>query len=138
MNRSSFQEISKIRVKEASALLNASHYPGAYYLMGYAVECALKACVARQVKQYDFPDKNLAIKAFTHDLEKLIRVAGLAPDFEMDRKTNQILDLNWAVVKDWSEAARYELGITEAEARDLYSACTARKNGILSWIRKRW
>lgn len=138
MNRSSFQEISKIRAKEASTLLNAGHYSGAYYLVGYAVECALKACVARQVKQYDFPDKKLATEAFTHNLEKLIKIAGIDPDFEKDRKANPTLDLNWAVVKDWSETTRYELGITEAQARDLYSACTARKNGILSWIRKRW
>jgi hypothetical protein len=101
------------------------------------VECALKACVAKQVKRYDFPDKKLANEAFTHNLEQLVRVAGLASEFENDRKARAALDLNWAVVKDWSESTRYEIGITEAQARDLYSACTGR-NGILPWIRKRW
>jgi HEPN domain-containing protein len=137
MNRKSFQEISKIRAREALELLDAGHYPGAYYLVGYAVECALKACVSKQVKRYDFPDKRLATEAFTHDLEKLVRVAGLAPKFEQDRQANSDLELNWAVVKDWSESSRYELGITEAQARDLYSACTGR-NGVLEWISKRW
>ena len=28
-------------------LLDAGRYPAAYYLVGYAVECGLKACVAK-------------------------------------------------------------------------------------------
>ncbi len=137
MNRNSFQQISRIRTREARVLLDAGYYPGAYYLIGYAVECALKACVSKQVKRYDFPDKKLANEAFTHDLEKLVRIAGLAPDFKRERRTNLDLDLNWAVVKDWSESIRYEISVSEAQARDLYSACTGR-NGILPWIKKRW
>jgi hypothetical protein len=89
------------------------------------------------VKRHDFPDKKLANEAFTHDLEKLVRVAGLAKDFERDRRTNSDLELNWAVVKDWSESSRYDLSITEVQARDLYLACTGR-NGVLPWVRKRW
>ncbi len=38
-----FQSFSRIRVNEAKALLHLKHYSGAYYLAGYAVECALKA-----------------------------------------------------------------------------------------------
>ena len=137
MTRENFHKVSSLRVQEALTLLRAGHYPGAYYLIGYAVECALKACVAKQVKQYDFPDKKLANEAFTHDLEKLIRVAGLSPDFESDRKKDPALELNWAIVKDWSETVRYEVDITEFQARDLYSACTGR-NGVLPWVKKRW
>lgn len=137
MTRENFHKVSGLRVQEALTLLEAGHYPGAYYLIGYAVECALKACVAKQVKQYDFPDKKLANEAFTHDLEKLIRVSGLSPDFESDRKQDPELELNWAIVKDWSETVRYEVDITELQARDLYSACTGR-NGVLPWVKKRW
>ena len=138
MNRADFQRIAKTRVDEAKALLDCGHDPGAFYLMGYAVECALKACVAIQVKQYDFPDKRVANEAFTHDLEKLVKVAGLGPDFEQDRKADPALDLNWAVVKDWDESARYDMGITSAQARDLFSACVEQRSGILTWVKKRW
>lgn len=103
--------------------------------MGYAVECALKACVAKQVKRYDFSDKKVANEAFTHDLEKLVKVAGLGPDFEKDRKADPALHLNWAVVKDWNESSRYDIGITAAQARDLFSACTERQSGILTWVK---
>jgi HEPN domain-containing protein len=138
MNRSEFQKISCVREEEALTLLNAGHYRGAYYLVGYAVECALKACVAKQVKQYDFPDKKLANEAFIHDLEKLVRVAGLAPVFEKERQANRALESNWAIVKDWSENSRYELNITEVTARDLCMACIEPDDGILPWIKRRW
>lgn len=127
-----------MRIGEAKDLLDGGHYPGAYYLLGYAVECALKACGAKQVKRHDFPDRKVAAEAFTHDLEKLVKVAGLGPDFEKDRKANSVLDLNWAVVKDWNESSRYDIGITAGQAHDLFSACTQRRSGILAWVKKRW
>jgi HEPN domain-containing protein len=47
VNRNGLQDLSKVRLKEATALLNLRMYDGAYYLAGYAVECALKACIAK-------------------------------------------------------------------------------------------
>jgi hypothetical protein len=43
MDRRKFQEAAKIRKKDAQALIRSKQYPGAYYLAGYAIECALKA-----------------------------------------------------------------------------------------------
>ena len=137
MNRDSFREISRLRQKEAQALLKTGHYPGAYYLAGYAVECALKACIARQTRRNDFPDKKFAEKAWTHDLEQLVRAAGLAPELEKAKKDGAF-ELNWAMVKDWSESSRYESKISRDQAKNFYSACVSRKHGILSWIKKRW
>jgi hypothetical protein len=138
MTRDNLQEISKQRRRESAALLRAGLYPGAYYLAGYSIECALKACVARQTKKYEFPDKRLANECWTHDLKKLVQLAGVWQDLERDMKTNSALQLNWTIVKDWSEDTRYDRTITRAQAKDLYSACTTRRNGILPWIRKRW
>jgi HEPN domain-containing protein len=138
MNRIELQQLSRIRRREAAALLHAKLYPGAYYLIGYAVECALKACIARQTRRHDFPDKELVKKVFVHDLETLLRLAALGPDLEKDMKANKALELNWAVVKDWKESSRYIGAVSYADARDLYSACTGRKNGILPCIRVRW
>ena len=137
MNRTKFQELTKIRVQEANTLLNAGQYPGAYYLVGYAIECALKACISKQVKQYDFPDRKLANEAHTHELEKLVGLAGLKQDFEQDRQNNPNLNLNWTIMKDWKETSRYDSEITSQQALDLYSACIG-PNGVLPWIKKRW
>lgn len=137
MNRALFQKISELRLREARTLLKNKCYSGAYYLIGYAVECAFKACIAKQVKEYDFPDKKVATEAFTHDLEKLSRLAGLATEFEKAKKSDKKLELNWAVVKDWSEESRYESGISRPQADDIMSACIG-KHGVLLWIKKRW
>jgi HEPN domain-containing protein len=138
MNRDALQRVSVQRRREAAALLRAGFYPGAYYLVGYAVECALKACIAKQTARYDFPNKRLAQQAWTHNLEELIGLAGLGPDLLRDRKASPKLSINWAITKDWDEGSRYDVTITRAQARDLYSACTARQNGVLTWIRQRW
>lgn len=138
MNRILFQKLSSVRVREARSLLEAGHYPGAYYLIGYAVECALKACISKKIKRHDFPDKKLVNEAHTHQLEKLVGIAELSLDFERDRKKNEELEQNWAVVTRWNESLRYVLSITSQEAIDLFSACTGKPNGILPWIRKRW
>src|SRR5206468_5045876 len=99
---------------------------------------AFKACIAKQTRRYDFPNKQIAPKVFIHDLQTLARLAGVEADLGRDTKANPALQLNWAVVKDWSEETRYDIGITRAQARDLYSACTTRRAGILPWIRQRW
>jgi HEPN domain-containing protein len=46
MHRNDLMRLSRLRIREARVLLEAGEFPGAYYLAGYAVECALKACVA--------------------------------------------------------------------------------------------
>jgi len=138
MNRLVLQELSKIRRKEAGALLKAKHYSGAYYLLGYSIECALKARIAKQTNKHDFPNKDLANKAYVHNLEQLIKLAGLENDLDNDIKANRTLEVNWAVVKDWKESSRYICSITPADAKDFYSACTSRTNGILSWIQEKW
>jgi len=127
-----------LRRKEAAVLLKAKQHAGAYYLLGYSVECALKASIAKQTNKYDFPNKDIATKAHVHNLEALLKLSGLEPDLEKDMRTNRTLQVNWAVVKDWKESSRYSSNISPGDARDLYSACTSRTNGILSWIKAKW
>ena len=100
MNRKNFQSIARLRRSEAASLLKTRYYAGAYYLIGYAVECGLMTCIAKQTKRHDFPDKSLVKQVFTHDLEKLVKLSGLATTLETDLKANKNLELNWAIVKD--------------------------------------
>jgi hypothetical protein len=57
MNRNDFQQLADVRIDEALALLGQGKFDGAYYLAGYAVECGLKACIARLTSQDDYPPK---------------------------------------------------------------------------------
>lgn len=136
MNKNDLITLAGIRVKEAKALLSAGHYDGAYYLAGYAMECAIKACIAGKIRSNVVPDKNFAQNFYHHDLEKLLRTAGLWSQFDADLKTKPALAVNWAVVKDWNESSRYGHGRSKAQAVDLVNAIVARKVGILGWVKK--
>jgi len=69
MNRSDFKKLAKVRLKDAQALLEKGCYSGAYYLAGYAVECGLKACIAKQTREFDFPpDRKVIDAVYIHDL----------------------------------------------------------------------
>ncbi len=68
-------------------MLDNGLYEGAYYLAGYAVECAIKACIAKQTKRYDFPpDRRTVDKIYSHDLEDLIGLAELRNDLTNEQK----------------------------------------------------
>jgi HEPN domain-containing protein len=138
MNRADLQALSRLRRREARALLRSGLAAGSYYLTGYAVECALKACIAAETKRFDFPDKRRAVDSYTHDLSVLLRMAGLQLKLDEAVKTNHVLDRNWAVVKDWKETSRYDRTIGMNKARALYKSATARRNGVLAWLRPHW
>ena len=137
MNRSDFQKLSELRLKEAKALLAAGFPKGAYYLAGYSVECALKACIAKKTQQHDFPDKKLAEKSYTHDVEKLVDAAGLSDLLKSALVLDEGLKLNWEAVREWSEQSRYEMRSAQ-DATTLLSATADRQGGVLPWIQRHW
>lgn len=47
MDRTQLQQLAELRLRDADALLAARQWAAAYYLLGYCIECALKACVAK-------------------------------------------------------------------------------------------
>ncbi len=138
MHRSDFQRLATTRVTDAKALLAAGQHQGAYYIAGYAIECALKACLCKQFKLYDFPDKRLVTDSYTHNLDDLVRLAGLRPALAANIQAHAAFESNWAVVKDWSEHERYNTTRTQLEARDYLSAVIARKQGVLAWLKQHW
>jgi HEPN domain-containing protein len=138
MNKADLENLVEIRVSEARTLLESEKYEGAYYLIGYAVECALKACIAKQVNQFDFPNKQLANQSHTHKLNELLGVAGLKQKLAENEDQNTDFKINWAVVKDWSEVSRYECTIEATKAEDLFNAATDENSGILAWLKTFW
>jgi HEPN domain-containing protein len=138
MNRSDLQALTEIRIAEAKALLDARMPEGAYYLAGYAVECAVKACIAKLTKEHDFPDKELASQIYTHKIKQLVKAAGLEPEWKKEIKANKEFRDNWQVVKDWSEEVRYSSRVSPKLALDLYNAITDSKAGVLEWLKKWW
>ena len=70
MNKNDLESLSAIRFNEAKCLLDNGFYHGAYYLCGYSVECALKACIAKTFQQHEFPNKKIVMDSYTHDLSQ--------------------------------------------------------------------
>ncbi len=138
MNRYDLRELARQRVREARQLLRTRAPSGAYYLAGYAVECGLKACIARRTQRYEFPSRHTVNESHTHDLEKLLRLAGLERALAQDTRTRAALGLNWDTVKDWTAQTRYDVAIDMRRARDLYRAITGRRDGVLPWVRRYW
>jgi HEPN domain-containing protein len=137
VNRADLQKIAEERIGEAEILLNAGKWSGAYYLSGYAVECALKACIAKLTKSEDFPDRKFVQDSWTHDIMGLVNTAGLQAVWQADCSADPELSGRWKTVRDWKESSRYQFK-TEAQAKDLYEAITNPTHGVLPWIKRHW
>jgi len=133
--RRDFQRLADLRAGESAALAKAGKQQGAYYLGGFAIECALKACVAKQTRRHDFPDKRHANQVFTHDLEDLLKLARLDSPLGKDLKAKPELAKNWGVVRGWNGGSRYET--SGLKGKDMVVAVNS-VDGILEWIKLRW
>ncbi len=126
------------RLGDAQVLVKNKRFAGAYYLAGYAVECALKARIAKRTKQHDFPPKpNEVREIYTHDLKRLVSLAKLDEVFNQLAKQERAFERHWAVVQDWNEESRYEVR-GEKKAKDILKAVSDPAHGVFQCIRRRW
>ena len=138
MNRAAWQQLASERVKDAKALLKIKRWAAAYYLAGYAVECGLKSCIIVYLMTTDdFPDKRFSEQCWTHDLERLVALAGLGAVLATDLAADPDFTKNWGIVVGWSEASRYVL-TPKAEAKAMVKAVADSKHGMMSWIKHHW
>lgn len=98
MNRADLQILAGERLADPELLYANGRFGAAYYLAGYAVECALKACIAKLTKAEDFPIKNSTNTVYIHDLRKLAAVAGVEAAIAQLAKNDQAFETNWALV----------------------------------------
>src|SRR5262249_22115424 len=131
------------RIKDAKALLDGGRWAFAYYVAGYAIECALKSCVlARMIHTgWVFQEKIKGDECRTHEFGKLIDLAGLKDELNTrlaaSAKAGHVFIKHWAVVTQWKETSRYE-SKTEPGARALYEAITHDPEGVFRWIQNYW
>ena len=138
MNRAAWQKLAFERVKDAKGLLQIKRWSAAYYLAGYAVECGLKSCIiAYLMRTDDFPDKRFSEQCWTHDLQKLVALAGLGAALAADLAADADFARNWDNVSKWNESSRYDL-TPKTKAERMVAAVADSKHGVLSWIKSRW
>jgi hypothetical protein len=118
-------------------LFRAKEFSGAYYIVGYAVECALKACIAKQYKRHDFPDKKIVNDSYTHDLKKLAAIAKI-DEARLERSnSDDIFQKNWDLITRWSEESRYRT-TGKTDCKLLLDAIMEKDHGIMPWLKKYW
>jgi HEPN domain-containing protein len=136
--RAEFQEMAEQRLEEAKFLLDQAKWNGAYYLAGYAVELALKACIIKMLLNKDaFPEKDFSRNCYTHSVERLVGLADLETARITATDADPDLLANWSLARDWSEEKRYHR-IDRTEAEELYTAIADRAHGVLPWIKTHW
>lgn len=131
------QSLSRIRLREARALLGLGLNDGAYYLAGYAVECGLKACIAKRTLRYDFPDRKLVLDSYLHAPRELLRTARLTSELEARATADSQFRANWELITQWSAESRYNVHSRE-DADALVAAVGERRHGLIAWIKRYW
>ena len=148
--RIEFQELSHLRILEADTLLAKNYPDGAFYLAGYAVECALKAAICQTLDIDDFFDaystkahsakvKDDIVQKFkTHDFGTLLVLSGLYFKLETDLLGDAQLDYSWSSIRlhAWPEQYRYQIVSRKSitEAVDFIDSVKC----LLQWIKKHW
>ena len=138
MDRFDLQILAEARVEDAEALLQGKRWAAAYYLLGYAVECALKACAAKQFREHEVPDKTIVNDFYTHRLDKLLNISGAKGKLEDQAAADPQFKINWNTVRDWNETSRYDHSTTEARTRDMLKAVADTNSGVLPWLKTQW
>jgi hypothetical protein len=138
MNRTDLQLLADARVDDAEALLQAQRWAAAYYLLGYAMECALKACAARQFRQDEVPELKVVNDFYTHQFDRLLSISGVKPQLEARASADSAFQVNWNTVRDWAVTDRYDHSTSEAKARDMRVAVADPTSGVLPWLKTQW
>ncbi len=137
MTKTDLEKLALLRLEDALLLIQANRCSSAYYLAGYAVELALKACIAKLVQPNTIPDKAFINAVYVHKLDNLLGLAGLKRQFEIDSKVDPQLAAYWAITNNWTEESRYAFWDPFAAA-SLIQAIQEPDHGVFQWVRRHW
>jgi len=105
------------------------------------VELALKARICKILDLAEYPQLGEISRAFkTHKYSDLLKLSGLERRFNDAMKTNPSLYGNWTLLRDWTEEFRYRSigSSSKKDAERIINALDEPKDGVFTWIKKRW
>src|SRR5258708_39132344 len=73
----------------------------------YALECALKACIAKGTQRHEFPDKGKVVASYSHNSADLVKLTGLEDTRRERARQDEEFRTKWEVVQKWSKQSRY-------------------------------
>lgn len=145
-----FKNIARRRLKTAEILISNEEWGIAVYLMGFVLECVLKATACKTLKLAKYPEveknKNQQIASYfrTHDFDMLLLVSGTSDIFELSGEGASSwsgFTQEYTKIGKWTDI-RYNIleQFDEGLARKLHAFLTASPNGIIPLIeaKARW
>lgn len=135
LTKAQLEALAQEKLDDAKILLGKSKWSNAYYLGGYAVEMALKVCIAKTFKAETLPDKALVNATYTHNFTGLVNTAGLSAELQKASQSTAFAT-NWGLMNQWSPDARYLMS-AEKTAIDFLAAMEG-KDGVFTWIKGFW
>ncbi len=135
--KSELEVLAQEKLDDAAARLAGNRWSSGYYLAGYSVELALKACIAKVFRADTIPDKDLVNATYSHNFRSLVGTAGLNADLRSREQTDANFAANWGVVNSWSPNARY-MRATQQQAEELFRAISDQDDGVFAWIKAYW
>ncbi len=139
--RNELKQLAKTRLQEAKVLFDKGFYDGVCYLAGYVLELALKARICKILDLAEYPQSGEISRAFkTHKYGDLFTFSGLERKFNDAIGTNSSLLMNWSLLTKWTEEFRYRpIGSSsKKDAEKVINALDNPKDGVFTWIKKRW
>lgn len=125
------------RAEDARVLLAGQRWAFAYYVAGYAVECALKSCVLARLIHTGLVFEDRVPDCKVHDLQKLLGHAGLTDELKAARTASPKFADYWSLAVLWVSDSRYGPR-SQSEAENLVTAVTDPTDGVLQWLRNYW
>lgn len=137
LSRNDLQKLAQLRLEDSIVLYQAGKSSSAYYLAGYTIELALKACISKLFQPDVIPDKAFIQAIYTHSLESLLNVAGLLPQLKEDSKNDPQFAAYWGIVSKWGETSRYQFW-DSVTAATLIQSINDPDHGVFQWVKKHW
>lgn len=135
--RDDLKALADTKLEDAVLLLQHRRFSNAYYLGGYAIEIALKVCIARQFVADVIPDKAFVNQVFNHKLSELIGLAGLTAELKSRENAEPAFAASWAMVAQWDPETRYA-SIDPTTAQQFFVSIRDPTSGVMPWIKTFW
>ncbi|WP_156467569.1 hypothetical protein [Methylobacterium sp. Leaf102] len=133
LRRATLQRVATAKLEDAVLLLAHQRFSNAHYLAGFAVEIGIKAVIAARFQAETIPDKNFVFDLYSHDIAKLIKLAGLSQELRSKEESDSSFAAQWAIVCEWKPDLRYDS--SDAISSQLMINAT---QDVIEWIKKFW
>lgn len=146
-NSQDFKNIAKKRLETVEILMSHQEWEMSAYLMGFVLECILKASACHNLKLKIYPEeisivkhKNITGYFRTHDFEMLKVISGVSELFDLSADgASSWSGFTQEYTGSWTEIRYDQLSnrFDETKVKSLHNFLTAEPNGIIPLIKKR-